>query len=72
VREVTFRGAEVAVSSTSGEGGSIDLHILDSAGLFLIVEVKVKQEELDKAVGQLRSTGGCMSKRFISRPSASG
>ena len=27
---------------------------LDSAGRFLIVEVKVKQEELDKAVGQLR------------------
>lgn len=50
---MTFRGAEVAVSSTSGEGGSIDLLFLDSAGLFLIVEVKVKQEELDKAVGQL-------------------
>jgi nitroreductase len=51
---LTFRGAEVAVSSTSGEGGSIDLLFLDSAGRFLIVEVKVKQEELDKAVGQLR------------------
>jgi hypothetical protein len=51
---LTFRGAEVAVSSTSGEGGSIDLLFLDSTGRFLIVEVKVKQEELDKAVGQLR------------------
>jgi len=51
---LTFRGAEIAVSSTSGEGGSIDLLFLDSKGLFLIVEVKVKQEELDKAVGQLR------------------
>ena len=51
---LTFRGAEVAVSSASGEGGSIDLLFLDSARLFLIVEVKVKQEELDKAVGQLR------------------
>ncbi len=51
---LTFRGAEIPVSSTSGEGGSIDLLFLDSAGRFLIVEVKVKQEELDKAVGQLR------------------
>jgi hypothetical protein len=51
---LTFRGAEIPVSSTSGEGGSIDLLFLDSAGLFLIVELKVKQEELDKAVGQLR------------------
>jgi len=51
---LTFRGAEIAVSSISGEGGSIDLLFLDRAGLFLIVEVKVKQEELDKAVGQLR------------------
>jgi hypothetical protein len=51
---LTFRGAEIPVSSISGEGGSIDLLFLDSAGLFLIVEVKVKQEELDKAVGQLR------------------
>jgi len=30
------------------------LLFLDRAGLFLIVEVKVKQEEPDKAVGQLR------------------
>ena len=51
---LTFRGAEIPVSSMSGEGGSIDLLFLDSAGRFLIVEVKVKQEELDKAVGQLR------------------
>jgi hypothetical protein len=51
---LTFRGAEIPVSSISGEGGSIDLLFLDSAGRFLIVEVKVKQEELDKAVGQLR------------------
>jgi len=51
---LTFRGAEIAVSSISGEGGSIDLLFLDSAGRFLIVEVKVKQEELDKVVGQLR------------------
>jgi hypothetical protein len=51
---LVFRGAEIPVSSISGEGGSIDLLFLDSAGLFLIVEVKVKQEELDKAVGQLR------------------
>jgi hypothetical protein len=51
---LTFRGAEIPVSSISGEGGSIDLLFLDSAGLSLIVEVKVKQEELDKAVGQLR------------------
>ena len=36
------------------EGGSIDLLFLDAAGQFLIVEVKVKPEELDKAVGQLR------------------
>jgi hypothetical protein len=52
--ELTFRGAEIPVSSMSGEGGSIDLLFLDSAGRFLIVEVKVKPEELDKAVGQLR------------------
>ena len=49
-----FRGTEILVSSTSGEGGSIDLLFVDSAGRFLIVEVKVKPEELDKAVGQLR------------------
>jgi len=35
-------------------GGAIDLLFLDGAGRFLIVEVKVKPEELDKAVGQLR------------------
>ncbi len=51
---LTLRGKEIAVSSTSGEGGSVDLLFLDGAGRFLIVEVKVKPEELDKAVGQLR------------------
>jgi len=51
---LTLRGKEIAVSSSSGEGGSIDLLFIDGAGLFLIVEVKVKPEELDKAVGQLR------------------
>jgi len=51
---LTLRGKEILVSSTSGEGGSIDLLFLDGAGRFLIVEVKVKPEELDKAVGQLR------------------
>ena len=51
---LTFRGAEIPVSSMSGEGGSIDLLFVDSAGRFLIVEVKVKPEELDKAAGQLR------------------
>jgi Holliday junction resolvase-like predicted endonuclease len=51
---LTFRGAEILVSSMSGEGGSIDLLFHDSGGRFLIVEVKVKPEELDKAVGQLR------------------
>jgi hypothetical protein len=30
------------------------LVFLDIAGLFLIVEAKVKQEEIDKAVGQSR------------------
>jgi hypothetical protein len=49
-----FRGKEAAVSSTSGEGGSIDLLFLDGSGRFVIVEVKLKPEELDKAVGQLR------------------
>ena len=49
-----LRGKEIPVSSTSGEGGAIDLLFLDRAGRFLIVEVKVKPEELDKAVGQLR------------------
>jgi RecB family endonuclease NucS len=61
---LTFRGAEVAVSSTSGEGGSIDLLFLDSAGLFLIVEVKVRQEELDKAVGQLRRHARLFAETF--------
>lgn len=46
---LVFRGKEIPVSSTSGEGGSIDLLFLDAAGRFLIVEVKVKPEELDKA-----------------------
>src|SRR5208282_1465971 len=49
-----LRGQEVPVSSTSGEGGSIDLLFVDGAGRFLIVEVKVKPEELDKAAGQVR------------------
>ncbi len=51
---MTLRGKEILVSSTSGEGGSIDLLFLDAAGQFLIVEVMVKPEELDKEVGQLR------------------
>lgn len=50
---LTFRGAEIAVSSMSGEGGSIDLLFIDRASRFLIVEVKVKQKELDKAVGKV-------------------
>jgi nitroreductase len=66
---LTFRGAEVAVSSTSGEGGSIDLLFLDNAGLFLIVEVKVKQEELDKAVGQLRRHARLYAETFHIEPS---
>jgi hypothetical protein len=49
---LTLRGREILVSSTSGEGGSIDLLFLDGAGRFLIVEVKVTSAELDKAVGQ--------------------
>jgi RecB family endonuclease NucS len=51
---LTLHGKEIAVSSNSGEGGAIDLLFLHGAGRFLIVEVKVKPEELDKAVGQLR------------------
>ncbi len=51
---MTLRGKEILVSSMSGEEGWIDLLFLDGAGRFLIVEVKVKPEELDKAVGQLR------------------
>lgn len=51
---LTFRGKEVPVSSSSGEGGSIDLLFMDRTGRFLIVEVKMKPEELDKAAGQLK------------------
>lgn len=51
---LTLRGKEVPVASLSGEGGSIDLLFTDSAGQFLIVEVKMKPEELDKAAGQLK------------------
>jgi hypothetical protein len=51
---LTFRGKEVLVSSWSGEAGSIDLLFRDAAGRFLIIEVKMKPEELDKAAGQLK------------------
>jgi hypothetical protein len=51
---LTFRGREIPVASSSGEGGSIDLLFVDRGGRFLIVEVKMKPEELDKAAGQLK------------------
>ncbi len=65
---LTLRGKEILVSSTSGEGGSIDLLFLDGAGRFLIVEVKVKPEELDKAVGQLRRHARLYVETFHSEP----
>lgn len=51
---LTLRGKEVLVASSSGEGGSIDLLFADRAGQYLIVEVKMRPEELDKAAGQLK------------------
>jgi len=63
------RGREVLVSSSSGEGGSIDLLFVDSAGHLLIVEVKMKPEELDKAAGELKRHARLYGETFHVHPS---
>lgn len=50
---LSFAGRDVFVSGEI-ERGYLDLLFRDSDGRFLIVEVKVKASELDKATGQLR------------------
>ena len=46
-------GTNVQVSRDFGERGYVDLMFQDSAGSYLLVEVKVTPQEIDKAIGQI-------------------
>jgi len=46
-------GRNVHVSREFGEVGYVDLVFMDRDGTYLLVEVKVKPEEIDKAIGQI-------------------
>lgn len=48
-----FEGRNVQVSQDFGELGYIDLIFRDKGNRFLLIEVKVKPEEIDKAIGQI-------------------
>ncbi len=48
-----FEGRNVQVSQDFGELGYIDLIFKDRENKYLLVEVKVKPEEIDKATGQI-------------------
>jgi len=50
---LTLHGKSVHVSQGFGEVGIIDLVFLDKSGTYLLVEVKVKPDEIDKAIGQV-------------------
>jgi len=50
---LTLKGVNVPVSRGFGERGIIDAVFRKADGGYLLVEVKVKPEELDKAVGQI-------------------
>lgn len=52
-RELHFEGRNVQVSQDFGELGYIDLIFKDHENKYLLVEVKVKPEEIDKATGQI-------------------
>ena len=51
---LTYRGKDVQVSQDFGELGFVDLMFEDRDGRTLLVEVKVKADELDKAIGQIQ------------------
>lgn len=48
-----LRGRNVHVSREFGEVGYVDLVFMDRDGRYLLLEVKVKPEEIDKAIGQI-------------------
>ncbi len=50
---LVLRGRNVQVSRDFGELGYVDLIFDDRSGQALLVEIKVKPEELDKAIGQI-------------------
>lgn len=51
---LTLAGRTVHLSRDFGEVGYVDLIFEDKEGLHLLVEVKVKSDEIDKAIGQVR------------------
>lgn len=50
---LTFYGKNVHVSRDFGELGVIDLIFIDKNNRYLLIEVKVKPVEIDKAIGQI-------------------
>lgn len=48
-----LEGTNIQVSRDFGELGYIDLVFRDAQGRYLLMELKVKPEELDKAIGQI-------------------
>ena len=66
---LTLVGSEVAVSADFAERGSIDLVFKDRRGSYLLVEVKVRANEIDKAIGQvMRHRALFASQNFLDPP----
>ncbi len=67
-----LHGTNVHVSREFGESGYVDLVFEKTDGSYLLVEVKVKPDEIDKAIGQIMrhrelfSTQGALDKSRIS------